>query len=214
MTSRCITVDYIRLFEEAGSAIISDAMGRSPSITGLKPISIDKVVAGPALTVKVPPGDWLLAIKAIDYANPGDVIVIDAGGSTARAVWGGLASLSASAKGVKATIVNGFVRDVKDIIDLGYPVYAYGASPTAGNPRGMGSIGVPVTIQGVTIRRGDIVVADPDGIVVVPVEKVDEVVGRVREVMSLEDRIRDYIRSGRGTLYTALQDLGLLGRAG
>ncbi|MEB3773672.1 MAG: hypothetical protein GSR86_01935 [Desulfurococcales archaeon] len=207
-------MDYISLFEEAGSAIVSDAMGRGPSITGLKPVSVSRAVAGPALTVSVPPGDWLLAIEAVDHASPGDVIVIDAGVDVARAVWGGLASLSASIKGLKATIVHGFVRDTRDIARLGYPVYAYGTSPTAGNPRGMGSIGEPVTIQGITIRRGDIVVADPDGVVVVPIERVDQVAARVREVMEIEEKIKAYIESGKGTLYTALAELGLLGKAG
>ena len=161
-------------------------------------------VVGRALTVQTAKGDWAKPVEAIDRASKGDVIVIDAGGSDI-AVWGELATLSAKLKGVAGVIIDGAVRDLDGIIDLGLPMFSRHVSPHAGEPKGFGGIGLEIVCGGQLVRTGDWVVGDESGIVVVPQEHAVEVANRSVDVFEREVRIREEIRRG-GTL-SSVQEL-------
>jgi RraA family protein len=124
---------------------------------------------GPACTVKVYPGDNLMVHKALDIAKPGDVIVVDASSSTAFAVLGDLVSTKAHHRGIQGFVVDGLVRDLPGILRLqDFPVFARGATPIGPLHRGPGEINYPVSVGGIVVNPGDLVMADRNGVVVVP----------------------------------------------
>jgi RraA family protein len=137
-------------------------------------------VAGPAVTVQVPPGDFLMIPEAMSKARPGDVLVIDAGGETKRSVWGEYFSAWAKGIGLAGLIIDGATRDVTDIAPLGFPVFARATTPRKPTMQGPGEVNVPVSCGGVCVIPGDIVVADQEGVIVVPLRHLDRVLAAVR----------------------------------
>ncbi len=174
---------------------ISDALHRGRVLTGFKPVIPSSKIVGRALTVRTYPGDWAKPVEALDYAAENTVIVIDAGG-VETAVWGELATWSAKNKKVAGVIVYGGVRDIEDIRKVGVPVYAKHFCARAGEPKGFGEINVPIEIEGIKIRPGDYIVAEEEGIIVIPREIAQEVVNRALDVREKEDRIREEIKRG------------------
>jgi len=174
---------------------ISDAMHRSGEMEGILPISPGMKMAGPALTVRSYPGDWAKPVEAIDLAEEGDVIVIEAGGM-APALWGELATHSAIQKKVAGVVIDGAIRDTVDIRALGFPAFSRIITPTAGEPKGFGEINVPVKAGGKRIFPGDWLVGDDDGVVVIPRDKVVEIANRAMDVLEKENRLRGEIDAG------------------
>lgn len=126
-------------------------------------------LVGPACTVKVFPGDNLMVHKSLDVARPGDVIVVDAGSSPMNAVLGDLVSTKARHRGIAGFIVDGLIRDLPAIRELGdFPVFARGVTPIGPLHRGPGEINHPICCGGIVVNPGDIVMGDLNGIVVVP----------------------------------------------
>jgi RraA family protein len=162
---------------------ISDLLNRmyalNPAIHCLT--GCDQRLWGPACTVRVFPGDNLMVHKALDIVRPGDVIVVDAGGSPMNAVLGDLVATKAKHRGVAGFVVDGLVRDLPGIKEVGLPVYARGTTPIGPLHRGPGEINFPISCGGAIINPGDVIVADPAGIVAVPRDVVAEVLRRLRE---------------------------------
>ncbi|MFP3938307.1 MAG: 3-hexulose-6-phosphate synthase [Phycisphaerae bacterium] len=178
---------------------LSDAAHRQPSLEGLRPLAPGQFACGPAVTVRTVPGDWAKPVEAIDHATEGDVLVVDSGGRP-PAVWGELASESAKNAGVAGLIVEGAVRDSGDIRKLGFPVWSRQVSSNAGDPKGIGEVNGPVVICGQTILPGDWVLADDDGVMVIPAARAAELANRAADVLERENRIRTEIRDGKTTL--------------
>ena len=190
------TLDNIReALEQVSTANISDAMHRSGDIPGLRPVFPGIRMAGPVLTVRTYPGDWAKPVEAIDKAEPGDVLLIDAGGA-GPAVWGELATHSAIERGLTGVVIHGAVRDTPEIRESGFAAFAGLVTPTAGEPKGFGEIGVPVTVSKVRVNPGDWLVGDDDGVVVLPREKAAEIANRAMDVMERENRLRREIEAG------------------
>lgn len=170
---------------------ISDATGGYSNIDGsIKPLSDYFKIAGRALTVRLPDGENGAVLEAISNAQKGDIIVIDAKGNTNRAVAGDFVISLAKGLGVQGFVVNGVIRDIAAIRDLGFPVFSLGTSIAAGFKHGGGAVGVPIAIGGVTVRPGDYIVGDTDGVVVVPKEDVEQVVNAAEEKMR-KDELRE-----------------------
>ncbi|HWE02046.1 MAG TPA: RraA family protein [Tepidisphaeraceae bacterium] len=125
-------------------------------------------VCGPACTVKVFPGDNLMVHKSLDVIEPGDVIIVDAGGSTLNAVLGDLVSTKAKHRGASGFVVDGLIRDLPGIKELDFPVFARGATPIGPLHRGPGEINYPICCGGIVVNPGDLIVGDAMGVVVVP----------------------------------------------
>ncbi len=190
------TVKSIRTaLAHVSTANLSDAMHRSGDLPGLKPVFPGIRLQGPALTVRTFPGDWAKPVEAIDLAREGDVLVIDAGGA-GPAVWGELATHSALKRGLAGVIIIGAVRDTPEIRELGFPVFASMVTPTAGEPKGFGEIGVPVMASAVKINPGDWLVGDDDGLVRLPKAKAAEIANRAMDVLERENRLRREIEDG------------------
>ncbi len=178
---------------------ISDAMHRAKAIKDVYPLVRGKKVVGKAVTVSTMDGDWAKSVEAIDVANKGDVIVIRCSGDEA-AVWGELATRSCINKGIAGVIIYGAVRDVDDIRELNYPIFAKREVPNAGEPKGFGEINVKIVCGEVEINPGDWIVADDNGVMVIPKERAYEIARRALEVKKHEERIRGEIEEKGRTL--------------
>ena len=166
---------------------ISDAMHRKGWVPGPMPIAPGLKCAGPALTVWAYPGDWHKPVSAIDQAEPGAVLFVDVRGE-GPAVWGEEASKSCVRKGIAGIVIHGASRDNREIRELGFPCFSTLQCMAAGDPKGVGMIGVPLHIGETDIRTGDWVIADDDGVVVVPAERAVEIANRALDVVEREAR--------------------------
>ncbi|MCS7180445.1 MAG: orotidine 5'-phosphate decarboxylase [bacterium] len=196
--------DVKTILKNISTANISDALHRGGWIKGIKAILKDNVkIAGKCITVRTYPGDWAKPVEAIDIAEEGDIIVIDAGG-VGPACWGELATHSAIIKKIEGVVIYGGVRDIEEIIKLKFPVFAKIITPSAGEPKGFGEINIPIKIGGQLIIPGDWIVGDLDGVVVIPKEKIVEITNRAMDVFERENRIRKEILEG-GTLSSVME---------
>ncbi|MDV4343396.1 bifunctional hexulose-6-phosphate synthase/ribonuclease regulator [Methanoculleus sp. YWC-01] len=186
-----------RLFEGVSAPNVTDAMHRKGAMAGIVSICGRVKAVGPAVTVRTVAGDWAKPVEAIDVAGPGDVLVISNDGKTDVAPWGELATHSAKNRGVAGVVIDGAVRDVDDIREMKFPLFATATVPNAGDPKGLGEINTEIVCCGQEVRPGDWIVADESGVVVVPRERAYEIARRAMEVRKNEERIREEIRRGR-----------------
>ncbi len=187
------------VLSRASTPNISDGAHRRPCLEGIRPLNPDWKMVGPAFTVRSAPGDWAKPVEAIDKANEGDVIVIDAGG-VGPALWGELATHSALQRKLGGVVVDGGVRDTPEIRKLGLPVFTRTVSSNAGEPKGFGEIGVPVTVGGQEVSPGDWIVGDGDGVMVLPRAEAVEMANHAADCLEKENRIRGEIVAGNTTL--------------
>jgi len=172
-------VDEIKTFEVA---LVSDLMNRLYTMQRqIRPmVAITEPLAGPAITVRVFPGDNLMVHAAIDLAQAGDVVVVDATGSEMNAALGDMIATKARHRGIAGFVVDGLVRDIAGIERVGIPVFARGITPIGPLHRGPGEVNHPVQCGGVVVCAGDLVVADRDGVVVIPLAFAPELLQRCR----------------------------------
>jgi len=162
------------------TADLSDAAAAPIAMdTRIRPVWRGACLAGPAFTVRTPPGEHRAVREAAEHAPAGAVIVIDGGGALECGLWGDRMSKLAVDRGLAGLVVDGAVRDVDGIEALGFPVFAAGIIPTPPGHDRSGELSVPITCGGQTVRPGDYVYGDADGVVVVPAELHDEILGRL-----------------------------------
>jgi len=180
---------------KVSAADVTEALHNKGALAGVKTVVPGVKIAGPALTVWTYPGDWSKPVEAIDLARAGQVLVIDAGG-VGPAVWGEMATKSCLQRKVAGVVINGAIRDVASIRKMGFGAFAKLITPVAGQPKGQGMIDVPLHFGGQTIRTGDWIVGDDDGVVVIPKEKAVEVANRAQAVVEFEEREMEEIDRG------------------
>jgi regulator of RNase E activity RraA len=184
-------------FREAASPLISDNMNRlTGNISGLRPFHGSGVLLGPAFTVKTRAGDNLMVHKAIDMAEPGDVIVVDAGGDTTQAIIGEIMLRLARKKGVAGFVIDGAIRDTQAFKLLNYPCYAKGVTHRGPFKDGPGEINVPVCVGNMVELPGDIIFGDEDGIVAVPQVQAADIIDLVDQQLKREQDIIHSIEDG------------------
>lgn len=184
---------------EFDTPAVSDLMNRLYTMEpGIHNITADHLrLVGPACTVKLFPGDNLMVHKALDIAEPGDVIVIDAHRSEMTAVLGDLISTKARHRGIAGFVVDGLVRDVEAIRALGdFPVFARGVTPIGPLHRGPGEINYPVCGGGIVVAPGDVIVADVNGVVVVPAEIAGTLLQQLRDQAAAESHYTAEVARG------------------
>lgn len=187
----------VKEYRNTTSAVISDNLDRLPGALGLRPWhQVGATMAGRALTVRVAAGDNFFIHKALDLVQPGDVIVVDGGGSTDRALIGGIMAALAKSRGAAGMVLNGAIRDTAEIGAGDFPVFACGVIHRGPYKNGPGAINVPVTIGGMIVNPGDIVVGDHDGVVAFPVERADTLLKAVRAQERKEAEIMRQIAEG------------------
>ena len=164
-----------KIVEEASqypSSILADVAGRRGALSGrLAPLAPTMKFAGPALTVEVRPGDNLMIHAAMAMAKPGDVIVVDGKGDTTCALMGTIMMTGCKQTGIAGVILDSAVRDSEEIIEMGYPVFSVGTNPNGPTKFVPGRIGWPISVGGIAVSPGDLIVADADGVVVIEREK-------------------------------------------
>lgn len=168
----------IEEFKNFPTACISDAYRRRQTLpSNIKPVwDVKHRVAGSVITVSGTPSDEILALKAIEIAQPGDVIIVTGGYEASSSFWGGVMSTMAKVRGVAGLITDGKIRDLADCRELEFPIWATGVTPIAPTMDvPPGELNLPITIGEVIIKPGDLVVADEDGVVVVPQKDIHSV---------------------------------------
>lgn len=190
--------EIVEQYREFVAANISDSMGRLFTMDyRVKPIYQPmRKVCGTAFTVQARPGDNLLGLKAIELAQPGDVIVISTQGDTNNSVWGGFMSMMAANKGIAGVVTDGIVRDSVQSKEADLPIYAIGLTPAAPTKEGTGQINTTISCGGVVIEPGDIVVGDEDGVVVVPKAEAEAITAKVRERIAKEGAWLEIVNKG------------------
>jgi 4-hydroxy-4-methyl-2-oxoglutarate aldolase len=181
-----------------------DQLGLTGVAPGLRPLTVAQRICGPVITVALGPPPVAagkpprhLGTAAIEAAQPGDVIVVAAGGRVDAAGWGGVLSLAATIRGVSGVIVDGACRDVDESTTLGLPVYALSAVPaTARGRQAEVAWNTPVHMAGVAVAPGDLVVADGSGVVFVPAERAADVVAAAERIAAREAAMADRLRAG------------------
>ncbi len=186
----------LKLLRGVSTPNISDAMHRKGAMKNIHSICPGTKAAGRAVTVSTFEGDWAKTVEAIDIAKEGDVIVIY-NGSPHVAPWGELATLSCINRKIAGVVIDGAVRDVDDIRRLDFPVFATSVVPNAGEPKGFGEINAEIKCGGETVKPGDYIVGDDNGVVVIQKERGYEIARRAVEVEKNESRIRDEIKKGK-----------------
>jgi len=188
----------IAAFREAPTPIISDNLERLPGAVGLKPFHRTGVrMVGAAFTVRTRPGDNLAIHKALELVGPGDVIVVDGGGDETRALVGEIMKTIAEYRGATGYVIDGAIRDVADIAQSDFPMFARTAIHRGPYKSGPGEINVPVSIGGLVIAPGDIVVGDEDGVVSFPPSVAESLLEAVRAQIKREADTLVAIREGR-----------------
>ncbi len=175
---------------------VSDAMHRKGAMSGIVSICGRVKMVGRAVTVQTFGGDWAKPVEAIDVAGNNEVIVINNDGITHIAPWGELATLSCVKKGIAGVVIDGAVRDVDDIREMKFPLFARTIVPNAGEPKGFGEINAEIQCCGQSVRPGDWITGDESGVVVIPAERAYEIARRALEIKKNEERIREEIQRG------------------
>jgi 4-hydroxy-4-methyl-2-oxoglutarate aldolase len=171
----------------------------------VRPLAPDMVVAGPALTVSCRPGDNLALHRAIAAAAPGDVLVVDYGGSVSSGPFGEIMALACQMRGIAGMIIDGSVRDCARIIQSGFPLFCRGLDIRGTTKLDPGSVGMAISLGSVEINRGDLVVADADAVIVLAAEDASAAATAGEMRAEREAAMMDRLRSGE----TTLQILGL-----
>lgn len=181
--------ELVEAFRDIPAANLDDCMGRTASIgSSIFPIGKKKIL-GTAFTVRVPQGDNLMVHKVLDMAQPGDILVIDAGGYMNRSIMGSLMATYCNVRGLAGIVINGCIRDRDELSNMDFPVYACGSTPNGPYKNGPGEINVPVTIGDRVIFPGDIIAGDGDGLVVIRPQEAESVLADVKKIMLKEAEI-------------------------
>ncbi|MEV7025645.1 RraA family protein [Kitasatospora sp. NPDC093558] len=201
-------------FADIPTTTLADLLGRAQVMDiGVRPLWAGMPrVAGPAFTVRCPPGDNLMLHAAIYRAAPGDVIVVESG-DLDHALAGGNVCAVAQRRGVAAFVADGLIRDLGEVREAGFPVFARGVIPFPGTKQALGSHGGEVRCGGVLVAAGDVVVADEEGVVVVPAARQDETLAAARAKLAKEaaETLDDWEAAHRAKIEKALGEVGFNG---
>jgi 4-hydroxy-4-methyl-2-oxoglutarate aldolase len=209
--------DLLARFDEfltvySASCVFADVQYRTNVMdSGIKPPFRAKAV-GQALTVQLSKGDLVDPLKALEMGQPGDIIVVDAGGDTETSVCGGLMGGLAKNRGIRGMIVDGAGRDIDELEDIGWPIWTRAITARGTHTMFSGrkeelSINVPVSVGGVVVRPGDFIVADTIGVAVVALERAAEVLDLAREQADREQTTREWVAKGK-TIEDLLAEFG------
>lgn len=190
--------EVVDAFKSIPVAAIGDSMSRNVGTLGLRQYHarLDAVLCGPAVTVRVRPGDNLMIHKALMMVQPGDVLVIDGGGDVSQALVGGLMRTTCVARKLAGLVIDGAIRDLCEWAEEGMPIFARGHTHRGPSKDGPGEINVPVSCAGMAVLPGDLIVGDADGVIAVPAADAAEILQRSRAHLVKEAAIRESNREG------------------
>jgi len=194
-----VAPEIIAALREIPVAALSDNMHRNIGTTGLQPYHhcVDGTMAGTAVTARSRGGDNLTYLRALEFCRPGDVLVVDAGGDLANAVVGGILSFYAAQIGVVGVVIDGAIRDVAEIRAREFPVYARGVTHRGPYKDGPGEINVPISVGGMVVNPGDIVVGDQDGLMAFARDEAELLIEKARAHLAAEAETIRAMKEGR-----------------
>lgn len=209
-----VSADIVGEAAKYQAAILADVAGRRGTMDRVAPLTPDMKLAGPAFTVEVRAGDNLMIHAAIAMARPGDVLVIDGKGDTSCALMGALMINACKVLELGGIVMDGAVRDTDELRELGFPVFAAGANPNGPTKFIPGRINWPISVGGLAVSPGDLVVGDADGVVVVEREKAASLLPLAAKKVADEAKRMDEIKARRalkpGWLDASLRAAGVL----
>lgn len=193
----CVAQDVVQAFQRIPVANASDCMSRMFAAgPGLLPMRPGSSMSGAALTVRTRPGDNLLIHKALDMASPGDVLVVDGGGDLTNSLIGELMVQMALSRKVAGLVINGAVRDAAALRESPLPVFAKGVTHRGPYKSGPGEINVPVSIGGMLVAPGDLVIGDDDGVLAIPIDQAPGILQAALAKAKAEDKMMREIVAG------------------
>jgi RraA family protein len=194
-----VAPEIIAALHDIPVAALSDNMHRNIGSVGLQPYHRPghKTMAGTAVTVKTRGGDNFTMMRAFEFCRPGDVLVIDAGGDVTNAVIGGILSFYAATIGTVGVVLDGAIRDVAEIRERDFPVYARGVNHRGPYKDGPGEINVPVSVGGMVVNPGDIVVGDQDGLMAFSRDEAELLIEKAHAHLATEARTIQAMKEGR-----------------
>lgn len=195
-SKRYVSPEIIEAYRNIPSSIISDGMDRLFAMeSGIRPYHRRPMMVGHALTIHCPPGDNLVLQKAIEMAEPGDVLVMNAGGDTRQAPVGEIVVSNCIRRGAAGLVIDGPIRDSDVLPSLSIPVFAKGVTHRGCYKNGPGEINVTIACGGVVVRPGDLIVGDSDGVVVVPYEEAEALLPKLQKMVEKEVQVLEQIRN-------------------
>lgn len=188
---------------EIGSASLYEAAGKIGALpSAIKPLSPKFRLFGPAFPVQSPPADNLWLHRAIYEAAPGDILIVHVGDYYEAGYWGEVMTTAAMSQKLGGLVIDGGIRDSQRLIEVGFPVFTRTICirGTAKDPEGEGSLGLPVRFGDVVVHRGDLVLGDADGVVVIPAEVAEKFVSKARVREAEEAKLMERLKNGERTL--------------
>lgn len=184
--------EIVEAFREIPVAAIGDSMSRHIGTIGLRQYHarLDTVMCGPAVTVRVRPGDNLMIHKALMMVQPGDVLVIDGGGDVTQALVGGLIRTTCVTKQLGGLVIDGAVRDLCEWAEEGMPIFAKGHTHRGPTKDGPGEVNVVISCAGLVVQPGDLIVGDADGVIAIAASDAPHILERGRAHLKKEAKIR------------------------
>jgi len=203
-------------FRNIGSATVHEASGRKGAVNpAIKPIAKGVRICGPAFTIQCHPGDNLMLHKALERAQPGDVLVASVGDYYEGGYWGGLMATSAMAKKLGGLAIDGCIRDSAEIIEMGFPIFSRGFCIWGTSKAVLGLINHPIIFGNMLIHPGDLILGDDDGMVVVEREECEAVLENSIKRTKAEEKKEEQLKTGISSvelnkLDKIFQSLGLV----
>lgn len=195
-SKRYVGPEIINAYHDIPTSIVSDCMERLFAMDSqIRPYHPKPRMIGHALTIHCPPGDNLVLQKAIEMAEPGDVLVMNAGGNTTQAPVGEIVVSNCIRKGAVGLVIDGPIRDSDILPTLSIPVFAKGVTHRGCYKDGPGELNVTIACGGVVVRPGDLIIGDNDGIVVVPYEEAEGLLPKLFKKAEQEERVLEQIRN-------------------
>lgn len=199
-TLRRPTAQQVAAFQDVPASVVADAQAGGALDRAIEPLPGGPTrTVGVAVTADSGPGDILALMAALAVIEAGDVIVTAFGGYAGCAVAGDRVAGMMMNTGAVGLVTDGPVRDIDGILATGLPVWCNGLTPASPYSNGPGWVGFPVQVGGQRVETGDIVVADKDGVVIVPFEEIDRVADRAHEILSMEAALDAEVSGGRKT---------------
>jgi 4-hydroxy-4-methyl-2-oxoglutarate aldolase len=196
------TAKLIAQLAQFDAAIVSDCLvGNEHAMSAyIKPLDRKTKICGPALTVKCQPQDNLMLHLAVAQAEPGDVLVATTNQHYEAGYWGEILTIAAMERGIQGLVIDGSVRDIEPIMELGYPVFTHSVSIKKADKKNLGKLNIPIVAGGITVRPGDIILADASGVAVVPLHRLEEIVKAAEEKVEFEKMVIGQLKQGQLTV--------------